>query len=369
MIIYIHMVLSLLKKEFLALLKDKSSRAVLLVPTVVQAMLFGYVATFDITVVNYVFEDRCGSEEVRDLKAQIDGSGFFKEIVVNGDHEKAVDLINTQDALMIIGVDANFAKNLHAGKNAALQVITDGRNSTTAATASAYLNSIVQRFNAEQSNLNGAVLNINYRALYNENAITRWNIVPALIATLSFIQVIMLASLSVAREREKGTFEQLLVTPLSATQLIIGKAVPPIIIGVVLSSVILLFALFWFNIPMQGSFLSLYIGLIAFCTACVGLGLAVSAVSDNMQQAMLYAFVLMVPLVLLSGLMSPIANMPQAWQYATYINPLRYAIDMCRRIYLEGTPLADLAYDLIPMLAIAAVTLPFASWLFRNHMN
>src|SRR5574344_564606 len=240
---YFMMLLSLLKKEIVGVLKEKRARAALLISTIIQALLFGYVATFDIKEVNDVFEDRCGAKEVSDLKAMIDGSGFFKEVYVNNDHEKAVDLINTESILMIIGVESDFADNLKSGLGAKLQVLADGRNSTTAGTASLYLNSIVQRYNEQLYNGNAKSLTIKYRALYNENAITKWNIVPSLIATLSLIQVIMLAALSVAREREKGTFEQLLVTPLSATQLIIGKAVPPIIIGVVLSSVILLFVL------------------------------------------------------------------------------------------------------------------------------
>ena len=139
------------------------------------------------------------------------------------------------------------------------------------------------------------------------------------------------------------------------------------LVGVIQASLILAIALFWFRIPMAGAVSTLYLGLLVFTTACVGIGLSVSALSANMQQAMVYAFVLMMPLILLSGLITPVRNMPDGLQVATYANPLRFAIDLVRRVYLEGAGLADVAADFIPMLAVAAVTLPLAAWLFRNR--
>lgn len=365
---FFYPLLCLVKKEFLAVLKDKMSRTVLIFPTLVQAFLFGYVATFDITVVNYVYIDKDHSKESRELKSMLDGSGFFKEVDVEGSFNKAQKLLNDQEVLLIISVDNTFAKKIAKSEVSQIQVIVDGRNSTTAATATAYVNNIIATFSARyaKSNIN---LDIRSRNLYNVNAITQWNILPALVATLSMIQTVMLSALSVAREREKGSFEQLLVTPLSSTQLLIGKALPPIIVGLVLSLVILFFAKFWFVVPMQGSFLSLYIGMTAFCISIVGVGLSISAIARNMQQAMLYAFVFLVPVVLLSGLMSPISNMPEAWQYANFCNPLRYAVDITRRVYLEGADFMDLMHDIIPLLIISLVTLPLAGYLFRNKTN
>ncbi len=192
---------------------------------------------------------------------------------------------------------------------------------------------------------------------------------PALIVTISMIQTIMIAALSVAREREKGTFEQLLVTPLNMSQLLIGKAIPPIFIGIMQSGFILVVTLLYYKIPIVGSLFELIIGLLCFMSACVGLGLAISSIANNMQQAMLFAFVILVPLALLSGLMSPISNMPEAWQYATMLNPLRYGIDISRRIYLEGATLWELKEDVIPLIIFSMITLPWAGWLFRNHAS
>ncbi len=171
-----------------------------------------------------------------------------------------------------------------------------------------------------------------------------------------------------AREREQGTFDQLLVTPLRPTEIMIGKAIPPILIGLTQSSIIFLVARFWFRIPFQGSLLTLYSGLLLFTTAAVGIGLALSAFSKTMQQAMLYTFVLLMPMMLLSGLTSAISNMPPAMQYLTYANPLRYAIDLVRRVYLEGASFGYLYHDMWPLVIIALVTLPMAAWLFRHRL-
>jgi ABC-2 type transport system permease protein len=178
----------------------------------------------------------------------------------------------------------------------------------------------------------------------------------------------MLAALSVARERENGTFDQLLVTPFSPTEIMIGKAIPIMLIGLMQSTIVLMVALFWFEIPLAGSLLTLYAGLTLFTVASVGVGLCISAVSVNMQQAMLYTFMLMMPLILLSGLVTPVRNMPQFLQIATLVNPLRFAIDLVQRVYLEGVGLPEIIHDLIPLVIISALTLPLAAWLFRNRL-
>ena len=148
----------------------------------------------------------------------------------------------------------------------------------------------------------------------------------------------------------------------------IGKAIPTIMIGLVQSTIVLLVALLWFKIPMAGSLGTLYAGLAFFTIASVGLGLSISAVSLNMQQAMLYTFMLIMPLILLSGLATPVRNMPHFLQVATLVNPLRFAIDLVQRVYLEGVGLLMVVHDLIPLLIISAITLPLAAWLFRNRL-
>ena len=192
---------------------------------------------------------------------------------------------------------------------------------------------------------------------------------PSLIPMLALTQVLILAGLSVARERENGTFDQLLVTPLTPLEILIGKAVPPILIGLVQASLMLCLVLFWFKIHLVGSLAVLYLTISIFLVSCVGLGLSISAVAKNMQQVMVYCFLFLLPMILLSGLATPIRNMPPVLQYITYINPMRFAIDAVRRVYIEGASLAAVSPDLLPMVVITLVTMPFAAWMFRNKLG
>src|SRR5262249_46335923 len=166
------------------------------------------------------------------------------------------------------------------------------------------------------------------RAWYNANLETRWNMIPALLGTITLLQTLMLTALSVAREREDGTFDQLLVTPFRPSEIMIGKALPSTLVGLIQATLILLVAQLWFRIPFAGSFVTLYVGLALFLVAAIGIGLFVSSFSATMQQAMLFSFVLLMPFTLLSGLATPIGNMPEVFQLLTAINPLRYAIDI-----------------------------------------
>jgi ABC-2 type transport system permease protein len=173
----------------------------------------------------------------------------------------------------------------------------------------------------------------------------------------------------VAREREDGTFDQLLVTPIRPVEIMLGKALPSTVVGLVQATLIFLVAQLWFQIPFAGSLITLYSGLVLFVIAAVGIGLFVSSLVANMQQAMLFSFVLLMPFILLSGLATPIANMPEAFQLITLVDPLRYALDITRRVYLEGTGLGQLVGDLWPLVVIAVVTLPIAAWMFRNKLT
>lgn len=363
--------LNLGRKEFLAVLKDPSTRVILFVPVLLQSLLFGYAATYDLADVPYAVLDQSHSRAGDEFIARLESTGVFHRVATLNSQTGIASVIDRQQALLVIQIGPRFEQQLMEGSNAPLQLILDGRNSNTAGSAAAYVGAVVADFNAEWQRLHGgppAALRIESRAWFTPNLETRWSVMPGLIASLSMLQTLLLTALSVAREREQGTFDQLLVTPLSPTEIMIGKALPPVIIGLTQSTIILLVTLFWFGIPMAGSLLTMYIGLLVFTVSSVGIGLSISALAANMQQAMLYAFVLIMPLMLLSGLTTPVSNMPPLMQTLTLANPLRFAIDLVQRVYLEGAGLANVFPNLIPMAIIAAVTLPLAAWLFRNRL-
>lgn len=359
---------ALIIKELLSTLKDPKSRVILVVPVIVQGLVFGYTATYNLEHVPYAVVDEDHSYEATAFLAQLDGTGIFTRVANLSSPQQIPQVIDNQQAMLVLTIPPDFAKRLHAGQSAPLQVITDGRNPLTSSMAAGYVAAISTSFNQKRSN-QPPLLAIRSRIWYNPNNITRNMFLPSLIPLLALIQVMILAGLSVARERENGTFEQLLVTPLTPQEILLGKAVPPIIIGLVQASFMLCLSLFWFKIQLVGSLTTLYLTIFIFLVSCVGLGLSISAIAKNMQQVMVYCFLFLMPMILLSGLATPVRNMPLFLQYLTYINPLRFAIEAIRRIYLEGAGLTAVAGSYPPMLLLAAVTLPLAAWLFRHKLS
>ena len=365
-------ILALIHKELLAILKDPRSRVSLFMPPVLQCLIFGYAATYDLSNVPYAVLDQDRSAASYELLASLDGSGVFHRVAQLSNQTDIKPIIDRETALLVVDIGRDFQRRLEAGLPANVQVIADGRNSNTAGTALGYVGAIVDSFNANWAASHGAPpppLQVTMRAWYNANLETRWYMIPALIGTLTFLQTLLLTAMSVAREREQGTFDQLLVTPFRPFEIMVGKAVPSVLIGLIQASLILLVAQLWFRIPFVGSYLTLYAGLLLFLMAAVGMGLMLSAVVATMQQAMLYAFVIMMPFALLSGLTTPLSNMPDIFQDFTFLNPLRYAIDIAHRVYLEGAGLHQLMPDLWPMAIIATVTLSSAAWLFRGGLE
>ncbi len=305
--------------------------------------------------------------------------------------------MNDRKALLAIQIDQEFERRLMSGRSAEIQVLADGRNSNTAGTALGYIGSIVESFNSDwrashvqsasppiaassplpgaQGHSAGGVgaiargVQVTTQAWYNPNLETRWNMIPALIGTLTMLQTLLLTAMSVAREREQGTFDQLLVTPFRPMEIMAGKAIPSVLIGMCQATLILLVAQLWFRIPFVGSFVVLYIGIALFLVAGVGIGLLISSIATTMQQAMLYSFMVNMPFALLSGLTTPLSSMPEILQYATWVNPLRHVIELVHRVYLEGASLHQLIPQLWPLALIALVTLPTASWMFRHRLT
>lgn len=361
----------LFKKEMLTILKDPRSRVILIVPAIVQSLIFGYAATYDLDNVPYALLDQDHSGASKALAAKLAGSPTFHRVAILDEPRQIGAVIDEKRALLVVQIGPQFERKLLAGVTVPVQAVVDGRNSNTAGTAAGYVGAVLESFNAEWRAAHGLAeppLVVEARAWYNPNLETRWNMMPGMIAALSLLQTLLLTALSVAREREQGTFDQLLVTPLRPAEIMAGKALPSIVVGLVQATGVLLVAILWFEIPFAGSVLTLYTGLLLFVTAAVGIGLAISALSANMQQAMLFTFVLVVPLMLLSGLTTPVKNMPEIMQYVSLANPLRYAVAMVQRVYLEGVGITWIVGELWPLAVMAAFTLPTATWLFRNRL-
>lgn len=363
--------LALIRKEFLALLKDPKSRVVLIVPPLIQLLVFGYAATFDLKEVPYAVYNEDRGAASRDLLARFAGAGSFREAAEIRSEGEMAPLLDAREVLVTIHLGPRFSADLLAGRPAPVQVTIDGRNSNTAMIALNYVRSIVNRYNDDWSaarGLRGPPARLETRAWFNPNLESRWFFIPGIIGMLTLVVTMVVTALTVAREREQGTFDQLLVTPLRPGEILVGKTVPGLLIGIVQATVILLVATLWFKVPFLGSLAAFYAGLFLFLLSGVGAGLMISALSATQQQGLLGAFLFMVPAVILSGFATPIANMPRAVQLVTYIDPLRYFLVILRKVFLEGAGFDTTTPQLWPMALIAAVTLLAATWLFRHRM-
>jgi len=364
-------ILALVRKEFLALLKDPKSRMVLIVPPLIQLLVFGYAASFDLRDVPYAVYNEDSGRSSRDLLAGFSAATSFRQVAVLHAGPEVAPLVDARKAMVVLHIGPRFTADLLAGKPAPLQVIIDGRNSNTAMLALNNVRSIVNRFNEDWITAHGQqqlAARLVLRAWFNPNLESRWFFIPGIIGMLTLVVTMLVTALTVAREREQGTFDQLLVTPLRPGEILLGKTVPGFVIGIVQATVILLVATLWFRVPFLGSLPAFYFGLALFLLSAVGAGLLISALSATQQQGLLGAFLFMVPAVILSGFATPIDNMPELVQTLTLIDPLRYFLIILRKTFLEGAGFDVLLDQFWPMAVIGALSMLLSSWLFRHRM-
>lgn len=366
-----HHMLALIIKEFLALLKDKHSRFVIIIPPIVQLVVFGYAATYDLNRIPFAVYDEDNTALSHLLVDRFSGSNTFELVEHIKRDTDIAPIIDNKRALIVLHIGSRFSDDLAAGESVALQVIVDGRNSNTALLTLNYIRNILFDFSADWTQAQQhppPPAKLVMRAWFNSNLESQWFIVPGIIGLLTLVVSLLVTSLSVAREREEGTFDQLLVTPLRPVEILIGKSVPGLIIGLVESTFTVLVTVWWFEVPLRGSLGALYLGLFLFLLASIGVGLMISSLSTTQQQGLLGAFLFLVPAIILSGFATPIANMPELVQHLTLINPLRYFLIIVRSVFLEGAGIEQLTAQYWPMVVIAFSSLLSAGWLFRRRM-
>lgn len=362
---------ALVVKEFLAILRDPKSRFVIIGPPIIQMLVFGYAATFDLNHVPYAVYNEDLGIPARDLIAHFHGSPNFRQVATITHQQEIASLIDSKQALLVVHVGPRFSRDLLSGQSTSVQIIIDGRDSNTAMLVLNYANEIVTDYSeqwAREHGREGPPAKIDSRAWFNPNLESRWFIVPGIVGLLTLVVTTMVTALSVAREREQGTFDQLLVTPFRPAEILAGKALPGFIIGFGEATLIVAFAVFWFKIPLRGNLLTLYAGLALFLLSTIGVGLMISSLAVTMQQGLLGAFLFLVPAIILSGFTTPIANMPVWVQRITLVDPMRYFMVVLRGVFLEGSSIGSLAHQLWPMALIGIVNLTLAAWLFRRRI-
>ncbi len=364
-------ILALVIKEFLVLLKDPRSRFVIIIPPFVQLLVFGFAASFDLNDIPLAVYCEDPGADAQELLAGFRHSPHFSDVAVIARDEEIRPLVDGRVALVVLHIGPRFSRDLRLRRPAAVQVIVDGRDSNTALVALGYVRGIVDRFNrrwAEQHGVPALPARLQPRAWFNPNLESRWFVVPGIVGLLTLVVTMLVTALSVAREREQGTFDQTLVAPFRPGEILLGKAIPGLVIGLAEASGIILVAVYGFRIPLLGDLTTLYTGLVLFLIAAVGIGLMISSLAVTQQQGLLGAFLFLVPAIILSGFATPIANMPPFLQQVTLVNPLRYLLVILRGVFLEGTPFHLLLDQFWPMALIGAVNLAAATWLFRRRL-
>lgn len=350
----------MLIKEFLQVFRDKRTRMVLIGPPLLQMLIFGYAATFEIRNVPTAILDLDQSSESRELVSRFQSSSYFSVLPQLTMHRDIAEVIDRGDAMVVLQIHPGFAQQLQSGNTAHVQVIVDGTNSNTALIAAGYINQIAQRYGGEYqrdrigrlSPSSAAVIpsvQLQERPWFNEDLRSRWFFVPGVIGSLTLVIVITLTAFAVVREREIGTLEQIMVTPIRPFEFILGKTIPFFLIG--LADVTLIGALgtFWFGVPFRGSLAVLLLGTVLYLICMLGVGLLISTFSSTQQQAMITAFFFIIPAITFSGFGFPISTMPQWLQYVTYLSPLRYFLVVLRSVYLKGVGLEVLWPQMLAM--------------------
>ncbi len=364
---------ALLIKEFLNLLKDRKSRFVLIGPPMIQMFVFGYAATYDLNEIPTAIYNEDSGLAARELVARFQGAPAFKEVLRIRRHGQIADALDNTTALLVVHIGEHFSRDLSSGRRPAkVQILVDGRDSNTAQIALGYVQTVLADFNfswAARHQLPKPPAKLEIRAWFNPNLESRWFIVPGIVGLLILVVSVVITALSVAREREQGTFDQLLVTPFTPLEILIGKAVPGLIIGLIEASFIIVVAVVWFELPLLGSIPALYLGIVLFVFATIGIGLMISSLAVTQQQGLLGGFLFIVPAVILSGYATPIANMPSWVQTLTLANPLRYFLVITRAVFLEGASTKTLLDQYWPMAVIGLFCLISAGWMFRRRIN
>jgi ABC-2 type transport system permease protein len=354
-------------KELLSFLRDPKSRFMLIGPPLMQMFIFSFAVTLEVRNIDVaVFNEDAGRSSY-ELLSQIAGAGFVDETIAAHSTAELATLIEQRRVLVALHIPADFSRAIAASRPAKAQALVDGRRANSGQIALSYLNSIMGRFGAEASG--NASSDVAVRYWFNPNLIFQWFVVPGLGAVLTMMIAMLVTGLSIARERELGTFDQLLVSPTTPTDIVIGKTVPAVVLGVVLAAVMALAAVLAFRIPFTGSVLWLAVALVIFILSVVGIGLVVSSICQTQQQAILGVFAVAVPIVLISGFATPVENMPYPLQLLAEASPLKHYLIIVQGSFLKAMSALDVLSNVWPMCVIAAVTLPAAVVIVRRRLQ
>lgn len=370
----------MLIKEFLQVFRDKRALWVLIGPPIIQMLIFGYAANYEIRHVPTAVLDLDHSQESRDLIARFAATPYFDLRAELTNREQIRQMIDRGQVVVALQVHPGFAARLRKGQTAPLEVIVDGTNSNTALIALGYVNQIADGFATDYQRdamqrsspflpARMPVVELEQRPWFNADLESRWFFVPGVIGSLLQVMVIVLTAFAVVREREIGTLEQIMVTPIRPREFILGKTLPFFLIGLFDAAMIGTVGTLWFHVPFRGSLAVLALGMVLFLLCMLGIGLLISTVSATQQQAMVTGFFFIMPAITFSGFGFPIASMPRVVQWLTYADPLRYLLIVLRGTYLKGVGLDVLWPQMVAMAGLGTALMTLSVLRFRKSLD
>ena len=362
----------LVLKEFIQIFRDRRMKAIVFVIPLLQTMVFGYAVTMDVNHIPTAVYDLDRSYESRELVRRLTASGYFDVLYHPGSPDEVRELLDRSKITFALQIDRGFSVDLKRRVPAAVQVLVDGTDSNTGIVALDYANRIILKYQLDLSAAGtgpSARIELRQRAWYNPELKSKNYNVPGVIAMVIMITSLLLTSMAVVREREIGTMEQLMVTPLRPVELILGKTIPFAIIAFFDMVLVTVFGVLVFDIPINGSLALLPLSTAIYLLSILGIGLMISTVAKTQQQALMSTFLFYMPAVLLSGFMFPIENMPKVFQYMTYLNPLRYFLVIIRGMFLKGNGIGILWPQMLALLVIGVAVISYSSLRFRKRLQ
>lgn len=362
-------IIALIKKEFITIWKDPKSRGIIIALPLLQLFVFANAITMEVKNIDAVVIDRDNSVESRELLSRFEHSPRFRKFYYAENEKEFKQKIDNQKVQIGIYINNDFSSSVKSQQPVSVFIAADGRQTNSASIAGAYASQIISGYSNEISPNGGSQVNIVTRNWFNPNLEYRWYIMTVIISMLALVITLLLTALSIAREREMGTFDQLIVSPLSSFEILLGKTVPPLTIAMVLTCIMTLIVVTLFKVPFAGSVGLFLVSIFVSLLSIVGVGLFISSICKTQQQAILGVITFQMPAILLSGFISPIEDMPVLWQYLTWLNPIRFFMLLSRGIFLKGMGIQDVVFNLIPLLVIALITLTLASWTFKRNLD
>ena len=368
---WLRRVLALIRKELQILLADPQSRKLVIIPVLLQVVIFPLAATLEVKNNTLAVLDEDGGAASTELTQRFARAGAFTKILHLPDDGRIAGVIDGQEAIAVVRFAQDFSRKAALGEPAPMQIILDGRRSNSSQIAASYIQEITARYFNERAAGAGSPPDseITVRHRYNPNLEYRWFILPSLVAIILTVSALILTALSVAREREHGTLEQLLVSPLTPEMIMLGKASAVLLVGLFQASVIIAAAVFVYGVPLSGSLALIYASAVFYFAALAGVGFFISALCSTQQQAFLGSFAFIMPAILLSGYASPVENMPQWLQTVTWVNPIRHFIVIVKSIFLKDVSMPFVLESAIPLAIIAAVNIFLAVLIFRRRFG